>query len=267
MPAPFARTLVMDSNAAAYCARSGAVDRIAINAFVRGVKSLGLWESMVCWPLRSSQNAGFGDTVYSLGGLGTFNGTRVNGPSWGTDGVTALGSSSQSIDVADNAALRRNSTVGLMVVLSTATTANFTGFSAVLGKSAGGGLENHNYQLQENDATRTVSMVTGDGVSAGTIVTLNVGSDTDKHCIIASAKTGDANKIKKDGGNIVSQSNALTQLNGASTAPLRFNRNSTFALGGEYSFGAMFASDLSDSQMNALYFLYRTTLGSGLGLL
>jgi len=43
---------------------------------------------MVCWPLRSSQNAGTGDTVYSLGGLGTFNGTRVNGPAWTADGLT-----------------------------------------------------------------------------------------------------------------------------------------------------------------------------------
>jgi hypothetical protein len=86
----------MDSDAAAYCARSGAADRIAINAFVRGVKALGLWSNMVCWPLRSSQNAGTGTTAFSLGGLGTFNGTLVNGPTWGADGV-ALTEATQSI--------------------------------------------------------------------------------------------------------------------------------------------------------------------------
>ena len=88
MPLPF-QPKPLDADAAAYIARSGATDRAAINAFVRGVKNLGLWDKMVCWPLRSSQNAGTGDTVYSLGGLGTFNGTLVNFSSgaWTADGI------------------------------------------------------------------------------------------------------------------------------------------------------------------------------------
>jgi hypothetical protein len=61
-----------------------------ISRFVTGIKDLGLWSSMVCWPLRSSQNAGTGTTAYSLGGLGTFNGTLVNGPTWGEDGVNFI---------------------------------------------------------------------------------------------------------------------------------------------------------------------------------
>jgi hypothetical protein len=47
---------------------------------------------MVCWPLRSSQNAGTGTTAYSLGGLGTFNGTLVSGPTWGAGGISFDGS-------------------------------------------------------------------------------------------------------------------------------------------------------------------------------
>lgn len=98
MPLPFHRRR-LDPDAADFCRRSGAPDRAAINAFVRGVKDLGLWNNMVCWPLRSSQNAGNGDTVYSLGGLGTFNGTRVNGPTWGTDGITFDSAASQEINI------------------------------------------------------------------------------------------------------------------------------------------------------------------------
>jgi hypothetical protein len=59
---------------------------------VQGVKTLGLWDDMVCWPFRSAQNAGTGTTAYSLGGLGAFNGTLVNGPTWGTDGLDFDGS-------------------------------------------------------------------------------------------------------------------------------------------------------------------------------
>ena len=80
-------TASFDSDARAFVNTSGATDRAAINYFVKGIKRLGLWSSMVCWPLRSSQNAGTGSTAYSLGGLGTYNGTLVNGPTWGADGV------------------------------------------------------------------------------------------------------------------------------------------------------------------------------------
>jgi len=86
-----------DADARAYINTSGATDRAAINHFVKGVKKLGLYSSMVCWPLRSSQNAGTGTTAYSLGGLGTYNGTLINGPTWGADGVS-FGGNTQRIE-------------------------------------------------------------------------------------------------------------------------------------------------------------------------
>jgi len=82
----------LDADARAYCQASGATDRAALNFFVKRIKNLGLWDSMVCWPLRSAQNAGTGSTAYSLGGLGIYNGTLVNGPTWGTSGVTVTSS-------------------------------------------------------------------------------------------------------------------------------------------------------------------------------
>lgn len=54
-----------------------------INKFVIGVKKLGLWNSMVCWPMRSIHNAGTGSTLYSLGGQGVFNGNVENSAQWG----------------------------------------------------------------------------------------------------------------------------------------------------------------------------------------
>ena len=74
------------------CNITAATPRKDIRDFAKGVNDLGLWNSMVCWPLRSAQNYGSGDTVFSLGGLGTFNGTRVNGPAWANDGIDFDGS-------------------------------------------------------------------------------------------------------------------------------------------------------------------------------
>jgi hypothetical protein len=82
-----------DADAAAYFDRAGVTDATAksqINAFVKGIKDLGLWSSIVSWPLRSSQNAGTGTTAYSLGGLATYNGTLLNSPTRVEDGITQL---------------------------------------------------------------------------------------------------------------------------------------------------------------------------------
>jgi hypothetical protein len=79
-----------DADAASYFVRAGVTDTTAkrqISNFVEGAKELGLWNSMVCWPLRSAQNAGTGTTVYSLGGYGINNGTMVGTLSWGTNGI------------------------------------------------------------------------------------------------------------------------------------------------------------------------------------
>jgi hypothetical protein len=70
------------------CNITSTTPRQQLRDFAAGVNDLGLWNSMVCWPLRSTQNAGTGTTAYSLGGLGTFNGTLVDGPIWGADGIT-----------------------------------------------------------------------------------------------------------------------------------------------------------------------------------
>ena len=61
--------------------------RFEVCLFVRGMKTLGLWQNMVSWPMRSYQNIGTGSTVYSLGGLGTFDGTLFNSAAWSNQSI------------------------------------------------------------------------------------------------------------------------------------------------------------------------------------
>jgi hypothetical protein len=95
----------IDTNAQAFITTSGATDVKGIDQFVKEVKLLGLWDSMVSWPLRSSQNAGIGTTAYSLGGLGTFNGTLVNGPVW-TAGGLVTDATNEHVALPDATSLR-----------------------------------------------------------------------------------------------------------------------------------------------------------------
>ena len=62
-------------------------DMYSVDQFIRGLKDLDLWSNIIFWPLRANQNAGSGSIVYSLGGLGTYNGTLANGPTWQANGI------------------------------------------------------------------------------------------------------------------------------------------------------------------------------------
>ena len=92
------------------CNITDATPRKQLRDFSAGVNDLGLWNSMVCWPLRSSQNYGSGTTAYSLGGLGTFNGALTNGPTWDADGMV-FDATNKSVQIADEVSLRNTRTV------------------------------------------------------------------------------------------------------------------------------------------------------------
>jgi len=89
----------IDPDAAAYIAATGATNVADINAWVIGIKSLGLWSQMVCYPFGSTQNHGTGTTARSLGGYGDYPGTLVNGPTWGADGLLITHGSSQAVTI------------------------------------------------------------------------------------------------------------------------------------------------------------------------
>jgi len=70
--------------------------RVQLYNFITGIKSLGLWNNMVCWPMISTQNASISSTIYSLGGLGSLSGSLQSG-NWSTSGLYVSGSNSNTI--------------------------------------------------------------------------------------------------------------------------------------------------------------------------
>lgn len=158
-----------DADAAAYFIRAGVTDATAkrqISNFIRGVKSLGLWANIVCWPMRSSQNAGNGTTVYSLGGLGTYDGTLVNSPTWGTGGIAFASAFSQcmtttftwgsSESVSSFASVITASAQGTVYLMGQATTPRFCAQIFPLSASAGTAVvfsQNSTFQPATSGAT------------------------------------------------------------------------------------------------------------------
>lgn len=255
-----------DADAAAFAARSGATDVAALSAFVKGVKELGLWNNMVCWPLRSSQNAGTGTTAYSLGGLGTFNGTLVNGPTWGADGLAAASASSQSI----------STSLILNVEGSGAVYSTLGGSDQALFSNRPTGSWNRGTTLFAREASDSVALVdvAGDAgsrirASATPILSQFVFTQA-THTSVGSDTTSDTtfrhNKNSRSTGSYVLGSGQMA----TSTEQVRLlaaSSASTFGyFNGTISFLFLLSQRPTSLQQESIYDLYKQTLGSGLGL-
>ena len=115
------RTYGMDNDVISYNARivAGGNQSLSmqslrqLNQFIKEIKKIGIWDDMVCWPMRQSYNAGSGATVYSLGGFAksTFNGSIINNGTWTPNGILLNLNLSSSIYVSNfiiNDLIKRN---------------------------------------------------------------------------------------------------------------------------------------------------------------
>ena len=254
-----------DGDAIAYCKRSGATDRAGINAFVRGVKALGLWSNMVCWPLRSSQNAGTGDsdTVYSLGGLGTFDGTRVNGPAWTADGLT-FDATNENVQLPDNANLY-NARSGMVAFKTTNSAADqqLIEFQSTLSSADWYYLFRFRGTAADGISGLRLAM-TRNGTGS---VNDNIGRTINLTDFQSGAFTMDdtTDNIFRNGAiEVGGARTGLSAINPTGARSVRLIFGSNDASTG--SFAATSTAKWSDAQVAALHSLYRDTLGIGLAL-
>jgi hypothetical protein len=248
-----------DPDAATFIAASGATDVWNIQKFVQGVKDLGLWDDMVCWPLRSSQNAGTGTTAYSLGGLGTYNGTLVNGPTWGVDGITFDGTDDRIV----NASLADNAQGTLFVTAYTDTL--YTSLSEARIASFDGGMEIAATRVSANLGIEAFYLSSPfNGVARGVAAASPVLS----RWFSAQAVFINSSGINRyiDGTDKQSVVFASTYTSKTNFSLGRRTGGNQLFWNGKISFGAYSTAALSDAQVAALHSLYKTTLGTGLGL-
>ena len=250
-----------DANASSFIATSGATDIVAINNFVLGVKTLGLWNSMVCWPLRSSQNAGTGTTAYSLGGLGTFNGTLVGGPTWAADFVDFETSGSRMTTTLLAAA----SPVAFMVVNKANQDA---GDNSPVFATAGFN-ENGRQFMYFNTADPTTQNVL---LAANTWATIsaNIGaagvSRTSRDYV--SWRVLSANAVRISRNNLQSASDeTLTGWDASSPASVFAFDSIGNQSKNRLSFMSYFTAAIDNAKDAQFYSLYKSTLGQGLSLL
>ena len=249
-----------DADASTYFTTAGVTSvagRQQISRFVTGIKNLGLWSSMVCWPLRSSQNAGTGTTAYSLGGLGTYNGTLTNGPTWGASGITFDG-------VNDHISITPFVTPYLNTLF-------YSGNNSAIKRSEKAMFFYGNEIGTSDGASFGIEAVSLDSpfplVGRSTVIS-GLGSG------VQYSATGVFNPQNSSMARFYN--GASKELNSSATYPTisaaqvnigirdAVSLNSPFE--GTIAVATYFNSALSDANVLALHNLYKTTLGQGLGL-
>jgi hypothetical protein len=248
-----------DADAAAYFDRAGVTDATAksqINAFVKGVKALGLWSSMVSWPLRSAQNAGTGTTAYSLGGLGIYDGTlslSPNGFTWALEGLTALTTS--SIITTSLSLNTGNSSRSIFAAWQNLSASQFLPIGTT-------DSDLNRFLLRSNNTTNACADLY-DGST----------NDTFGSTAVPSGINFSAASYNNSNSTVIFKANSNT----ASTGTIARNfashtvRLGAYNSGGQglglYSMAGVFdLVALTELQINNLRDLYKATLGTGLGL-
>ena len=254
-----------DADAAAYFERAGVTDATAktqINAFVKGVKDLGLYSNMVSWPLRSAQNAGTGATAYSLGGLGTYDFTLNNSPSRDANGITTNGTNQWA-----DATIPTSSQWSLIAILARTnnsdTEARYywgTYFSAQSSTLAGvtyylkdGGLGVFQSENGSNNWSPSRPIANS---------TTNFGFQS-----VAYSESGPSANVSLNGS--FAAQTGVRNLSSTRQDRIVFGRRAFDAgnySGATHSFYSYFNSQLSNSVIESIRSLYKTTLGTGLGL-
>jgi hypothetical protein len=258
-----------DADATAFAAASGATDVAALSAFVKGVKELGLWSNMVCWPLRSSQNAGTGTTAYSLGGLGTFDGTLINGPTWGSAGITLATASNQRITTATG--INGSHVAGVSIMAAFAGTANMPTFATILSWQGASSSSNGMLQIARGSSTNTRGQMSGPS-STGSFqdVASSITSTAFRQIIVSSISPNQTTTHSDS-------SDATTNTTGATPATtvtldrvVIGTRDSgganNISMDGVFAFALIAATSTLADNRSAFFSLYKSTLGTGLGL-
>jgi hypothetical protein len=269
----FSATGAWDTDASSYFARvttaNSGVDSMLssekanINSFINGLKTLGYFDDVVaCWSFRSGQNTGAGNTVVEI--LGNHNGTLVNSPTWGVDGI-AFSATNQSITYANNFSLDFTGNGSL----------SFLGVYSGMGTAVTNYPTYDNFSLLSSPGGQLVFHVSN-GVGGGTtFMEQALSLDGKRHYSWPTSVSSSGNHSfgwNASNGAILRNGSALS----VGTVATSVQTNGNYTLGtyarnqgnSRISFILLLDKTLSltNTEMAAINTLYKTTLGQGLAL-
>jgi hypothetical protein len=231
-------------------------DAVDIDNFIIGLKDLGIWHNIVCWPMRSIQNIGTGSIILSFGGYGPKDGVSQNSPTWSTDGI---------ITTTDNQKIIANiSYEGSMSPFG----------CAVITKRIGSDTVVRQYLVKNSIAVNSRTFFIGTNIQIrwwnfpSTPLNLNIGSFDFCGMSINSTNNGDLqlNNIRTS---VTMSNNSPWDSSPRDSEYYTIVRHVGTVASNNYTFPchiALFGKALPSELMNSIRNLYKATIGKGLGL-
>lgn len=240
--------------------------------FIKGCLDLGIWYNMVCWPLRLEQNTSSGNTVYSLGGAGTYDGTLVNSPLRTSQGIdTVSGSTNAGVQI-DNISTSLIANAHTMFVVSKGLESPVNGVgshNAMVWGSTGGTQNGTNIRPKDFiNGARAAIQQTG---TATPVINNTTVDYTEFHSALLAANLTDNNSILNIDGSLYP--GTVTSLSGTgqftAVNPLYIGRRAAPSANFRCvtAFGMVILGQDVRALSNDLHTLYKNTLGKNLGLL
>jgi hypothetical protein len=230
--------------------------------FAQGIDRLGLWNSMVCWPLRSSQNASTTQTAFSLGGGGTFNAALIRNPAWTSTGVIATGQQGGGPYVSSTYAMPASPMSYYAAIMQNPTSIGTnTGFYSTLGV----GLNGRQFYLSTTaniGIDRHLAFTGNWRVESASITVTPPGYNTYTSSKFASWRIPDSSTM------FVSLNNSQTSgtITGWDSSSPVGVLNPVTSCPSPVAFSCIFNTFVSNSIDSQVSALYKQTLGLGLGL-
>jgi hypothetical protein len=250
--------VVSDSDVTAYVALTNATDVSNLTTFVTGLKSNNLWSAAILYPLRSSQNA-TSTTVYGLGGGGSYNGTLTSSTLWGASGIALSGTA--GLTISSFLDLRRKSIMSFVNGVASGGAFNsYFGF---------GGAGSGNVLVHVSSSGGRGLGVTQPNLNIANNATSN-GTGAYCVCYTGNASTS-AFEARTIGGNNTVLTGSLSSLaNTCNALSVGHSYNQSNQpvdyLAHTCSLVLVYDGQLTSTQQDTIYTLYRNSLGAGLGL-
>lgn len=261
------KELKYDASSTAYFTASGLTNvtgRAQVDEFIKGLKSMGIWNSLSeVWLMRKNQNAPTGSTLYGL--KNAYNGTYTGSTTMTTDGLV-MADSNAGVNYSPNATVTFSAGGPSAMAIW-----NGLGNPSVVGDyynylMTSGGQLRHSLSSNVGGGTTWMQMIRDVKGSRWYNGSSNV-SMTGNHM---AGWNADTMHIFRDGVNMASSMDSIvttTQTDGSYTLQSRGRTGS--GAGAIRQSMLLFMPpgiNLTDTQMNQIYKLYRNTAGYGLNL-
>jgi hypothetical protein len=232
--------------------------------FAQGIDRLGLWNSMVCWPLRSSQNASTTQTAFSLGGGGTFNAALIRNPAWTSTGVIATGQQGGGPYVSSTYAMPASPVSYYAAIMPTPTS---IGTNAIYYSTSGINVSGRQFVLQSSAVQNIDWMMGYNGNWPPSSRSFEITRGPSNYNVYASSKFASW-RIQDSSTVFVSLNNSQTSgaITGWDSSSPAGVLNPVTTCPSPVAFSCIFNTFVSNSLDSQISALYKQTLGLGLGL-